>query len=107
MAISNRIIKIKHLGYNRSEIYIKDAFTANKLLDLKNSDIEYFVPGRTKRIKGVLIDWDSELPLHELYEAMNEVERRGIIQIERLKKRIYNKEKQESSMINTNNLVLT
>jgi len=31
MAISNRIIKIKHLGYNRREIYIKDAFTANKL----------------------------------------------------------------------------
>lgn len=107
MAISNKIIKIKHLGYNRSEIHIKDVVTANKILDLKESDIEYYVPGRAKRIKGVLIDWDSELPLHELYEAMTETERRGIIQIERLKKRIYNREKQESLMIDTNNLVMT
>lgn len=107
MAISNnKINKIKHIGYNRSEIYIKDAVTANRLLDLKDSK-EYYVPVRAKRIKGVLIDWDSELPLHELYEAMTEKERRGITQIDRMKRRIYNKEKQANEMVDTNNLILT
>lgn len=74
---------------------------------LKNSDIDYYVPKRAKRTKGIVTEWDRELPLHDMYEAMTEMERRGIIQIDRLKKRIYDKEKQESRMIDTNNLVVT
>jgi len=55
---NNKIIRIKHLGYNKSEVYFKDVITANKYLELKDSDTEYYVPGRAKRTKGVLTDWD-------------------------------------------------
>lgn len=48
--------------------------------------IEYYVPGRIKRTKRVLTDWDRELPINELYESMTEEERKGII-IDRFKKR--------------------
>jgi len=107
MSISNnKIIRIKHIGYNKSEVYFKDVITANRYLDLKDSDIEYYVPERAKRTKGVLTDWDRELPIHELYEAMTEEERKGIIQIDRLKKRTYNREKQESMLFDTNNLII-
>lgn len=98
------IIKLLELSiYNKGEVYFKDVITANKYLELKDSDIEYYVSGRAKRTKGVLTDWDRKLPIHELYEAMTEEERKSIIQIDRLKKRTYNREKQESMMFDTNN----
>src|SRR5436190_24325869 len=40
----NRVIRIKHIGYNNSETYLKDAITANRYLDLKEGNIEYRVP---------------------------------------------------------------
>lgn len=103
----NKIIKIKNLGYNKSEIHLKDAITANKLMDLKKRDVEYYVPGRAMRTKGVVIDWDKELPIHEMYEAMSIEERRGILQIDRMKKRIYNRERQENMSVDTDSLIVT
>lgn len=35
---SNKIIRIKHLGYNKSEIHFKDIITANKFLEMKDGD---------------------------------------------------------------------
>lgn len=50
MDINNKIIKIKQLGYNRSEIHIKDAFTANKILDLKERH-RILCPGKNQEDK--------------------------------------------------------
>ncbi|CAL1681333.1 unnamed protein product [Lasius platythorax] len=84
-----KVDKIRNIGFNRSEIYFKSIIDANKCLgmDRNNTDkrIIYSIPSRVKRRKGVISDWDIDMPLHELVEAMDNT--KGILQMERLRKR--------------------
>lgn len=56
-------------------------------MDRNNTDkrIIYSILSRVKRRKGVISDWDTDMPLYELVEAMDNT--KGILQMEKLRKR--------------------
>lgn len=85
-----RVEKIKNIGYNRTEIKLKNIRDANKLLDLgkqgeDNAQIKFNIPKRIARRKGVIIDWDKDMSIMDLVEAIPDKE--DIISLERMKSR--------------------
>lgn len=57
------------------------------------------------RVKGVISDWDCSVPIHELAEAMND--KRGLIRMEKMKRRYIDKETKESKIRLTNLIIVT
>lgn len=56
------------------------------------------------RIKGVILDWDCSVPIHELAEAMDNKE--GLVQLERMKRRFIDRETKESKIRLTNLIIV-
>jgi len=84
-----KVSKIRSIGFNKVDVYFNNVVEANKCLELKKSKEEkkviYSIPNRIKRCKGVISDWDLDMPLHELVEAMEDTSR--IVSLERMKRR--------------------
>lgn len=89
------------MWFNHSRADFESIIEANKCLNLgRRSDeerqIKYNIPGRMLRIKGVISDWNCSLSLHELVEAMDD--KRGLVQVERIKRRYIDEKTKESKV---------
>lgn len=81
--------KIKNIGFNKAEIKCRNINEPNKLLDLGKKEeiqINCTISRRVSRRKGVIMDWDLELSLMELIEAIPHKD--NILSLERMKKDI-------------------
>lgn len=89
---------IKSCGLAIADIRFGNIIDANKCLNLgkdrEDSQVDYSIPKRIMRIKGVISDWDKGVPIHELAEAMDNKE--GLLQIEKMKRRYMDKDTKES-----------
>lgn len=70
-----RIESIKNIGFNRAEIKMFNIKDANRLLDLGHMEedkaqIRFRIPRRISTRKGVIMDWDQELSIMELVDAI-------------------------------------
>lgn len=90
--------RIKNCGFGKAEVAFIDVKNANKCIekcskDIKR-DVQAYIPNRAQRCRGIIKDWDLDMPLHELVEAMDDSSK--ISQIERMKKKglIFRTEKQ-------------
>lgn len=96
MKITNYLMKngikldsIKSSGFGKAEITFIDIVHANRCLDLNNKEgellVKFVIPNRIKKCKGIIKDWDSDMPLDELVSAIDNS--KNIIQMERMKER--------------------
>lgn len=97
-----KVIEINNSRFGRLDLFFDNFQEANRcLLDKKSGrlekTVEFIIPNRIKRCKGVITDWGLEASLHDLVDSM--VETSNILEIERLKRRVLDK---ESSMIREN-----
>ncbi|XP_036138910.1 E3 ubiquitin-protein ligase BRE1A-like [Monomorium pharaonis] len=94
-----KVQDIVSIGHNKAMVYFRNIEEANRCLEQeekgKREDkmVSFSIPNRSKRCKGVISDWDNEMSLRDLYEAIEDKEK--ILQIERMKKRRYNKATKE------------
>lgn len=111
MAKERIIVKgIKQCGLSVAELNFANIIEANKCLKIgrkgkEERQIIYSIPGRLKRIKGVISDWDRGVPLHELVEAMDNKE--GLVQLERMKRRYIDEKTKESTFKLTDLIIVT
>ncbi|KMQ84205.1 nucleic-acid-binding protein from mobile element jockey [Lasius niger] len=107
--IGIKIEKIRNIGFSRSIIYCKNIVEANRCLDLgkgtEEQQIHFSIPNRVKRCKGVITEWELEMPLHELIEAMEDTS--GIMQIERMKRRFRDAKSGEYKTDFTHHILIT
>lgn len=101
---------IKRCGLATAELRFGNIIEINKCLNLgrrnkEENQVRYDIPGRMLRVKGVISDWDYSVPIHELAEAMDD--KRGLIQMERMKRRYIDKETKESKIRLTNLIIVT
>lgn len=84
--------KIKNNGFGKAKITFFDTKNANKCLEISrkeiNKTIDFYIPNRVKRCRGIISDWDRDIPLHELAEAIDD--NRRIIRLDRMRRRRYN-----------------
>lgn len=98
-------------GFDSADIQFNNVYEANKCLDrydlLKEDEkrIDIKVTNKNTRIKGVISDWDRDMPLEELTEAIDDC--RGIAQIERMRHKKYNREEKNQSWVLGNNIIIT
>lgn len=96
MKITNYLMKngikldsVRSGGFGKAEITFIDIVQANRCLDLNKKEgellVKFVIPNRIKKCKGIIKDWDSDMPLDELISAIDNS--KNIIQIERMKKR--------------------
>lgn len=104
-----RAENMKAIGFNKTEVKFRNIIEANRCLDVVNKQqdkkIEARIPGRMSRRKGVITEWEHEMPLHELAEALDN-DKNNVIQIERMKRRYYNKEKKVVRYQYTDNIIV-
>lgn len=110
--INREGLKMKGIKYCRvaiAEVRFGNIVHANKCLNLgrnrEEDQVEYSIPKRTLRIKGVISGWDCGVPIHELVEATDDKER--LIQVERMKRRFVDKKIKEVRMRLTSLVILT
>lgn len=70
---------------------------ANECLDDKEGRIkkivDFKIPRENTQSKGVITEWDLEAPLGDLAETIED--QKGILRIERMRKKFYDKEKKK------------
>lgn len=86
-----KIDSIKSCGFGKAEITFLDVVNANRSLDLNKVSedplVKFFIPSRVKICRGIIKDWDLDLPLSDLVSAIDNS--KNIIQVERMKRRAY------------------
>lgn len=111
--IAKEGIKIKELkqsGLATAEIKFHNIIEANDCLKIgkdstEDRQIKYMIPGRMQRIKGVISDWDRDIPIHELYEALDDKSR--VIKLEKMKRRYVDEKTKESTFRFTDQIMIT
>lgn len=102
------IEKVKSSGFKRAEITFIDGKNANKCIERCNKDMkqsaQVYILTRAQRIKGIIKDWDLDMPLHELAEAIEE--NKDIIQLERMKKKKYNIQEKKMELMNSHLILI-
>lgn len=83
-----KIESIRGEGFGKAEVTFFDVVQANKWLDVNKGQedpmVKFIIPSRVKRVKGIITDWDSDMPLlDELVTAIDNF--RHIVQLERMK----------------------
>lgn len=53
-----------------------------------NKIMKFYILNRVKRCKGIISDWDRDMPIYELAEAIDD--NKNIIQLKRMRSRRYN-----------------
>lgn len=100
---------IKSCGLAIADVRFGNIIDANKCLNLEKNredgQVEYSIPRRITRIKGVISEWDKKVPLHKLAEAIDNKE--GLIQMEKMKRRYIDKKTKESKTRLTNLIIVT
>lgn len=71
--------------------------------EMKRIDIR--IMNRNTRSKGVIRDWDKEMTIDELAEAIDD--NRGIISIERMRFKRYDKENKTANWTMGSNIIIT
>lgn len=70
-----KVKSMKVMGFNKTEIKFRNFIEANRCLDTVKKQperkIEARIPRKITRRKGIITNWDKELPLHELAEALD------------------------------------
>lgn len=105
-----KLKELRHCGLSVAELKFCNIIEANNCLNIgrgnkEDRQIRYSIPGRMQRIKGVISDWDSDVPLHELFEALDEKER--VIQVEKMKRRYVDEKTKESKYKFTDLILIT
>lgn len=91
---------VKDRGHARVELEFNSIAEANRCLEDKHNTLVAFdIPYRIKQCKGVITGWDISMPLYHLAEVLAPC--RGIISLERLFKKVWNKETKTSSKVKT------
>lgn len=104
-----KVSKIRSIDFNKVDVYFNNVVEANKCLELEEGKEEkkviYSIPNRIKRCKGVISDWDLDMPLHELVEAMEDTSR--IVSLERMKRRYLDHQSKEMVSRFTHHILVT
>lgn len=105
-----KVKELKQCGVSMAELKFRNIIEANDCLkigrdSMEDRQIRYSVPGRVQRVRGVISDWESDVPLHELYQALDEKAR--VIKIEKMKRRYMDEETKESKFKFTNLILIT
>lgn len=114
MKITNFIVKkgikvdsVKGCGFGKAEVTFRDIVQANRCLELdKNSEnplVKFVILNRIRKCKGIIKDWDNDMPLDELASAIENS--KNILQLERMKKRSFSA-KDRRTTITYSHLVL-
>lgn len=105
------IDKIISRGYNTAEIKFINIHEANRCIDRysvmceQDKAIEIYTINKSMRAKGIIKDWDRSTPLQELASAIDDS--RGVISLERMMIRRFNKEDRRSEWRLGNNIIIT
>lgn len=101
--------RIKNSGYGKAEVKFFDIKNANKCLDINKHEsdktIDFYIPNRVKRCRGIISDWDRDMTLQELAEAIDDNKR--IIQLERMKSRRYNIRERRMELVSSHLILVT
>lgn len=87
------IERIKNSGFGKAEVTFIDVKNANKCIEKSQKDVKgcvkVYIPNRVKRYsRGIIKDWDIDMPIHELIEEIDD--NKNISQIKRMRRRKYN-----------------
>lgn len=101
-------VKVIKTGFNTANLYYDKVSAANEILDAQlkenrcDKDISYKIAITKYKKKGVISGWD--LPIENLWEAIDEKEK--IDSMERMTKKVYNKQNEEWEVKETNNVMI-
>lgn len=104
-----KAVKISERGFARVELTFENFLDANSCLTDKMGRapkiVNFEIPERSKTCKGVVYGWDAVAPLDELVDSMSNTER--VIEIERLKRRRFDRENKRVIMEETGLILVT
>lgn len=90
------VIKTFPIGFNVVDMEFENIYEANRCLDRyavmneEDKRIEVRIIERNMKSKGVIKDWELDMPLGDLVKAIDD--KRGIISVERMRTRYFDKQ---------------
>lgn len=99
-----RIVRVKSVGFNAIEIECRDVHSANKMLNTNNLQVEFKVPERKQRVKGVINGWDKTT---HYMNSMMLVEKEKILSMECMVRRRYERETRVIILEPTDGVIVT
>lgn len=91
-----KVVEVKESGFGKILLIFDSYQEANRCLKDKGVGggigryINFVIPDRSKKCRGVIAGWDKKSTLDELVSVM--VDSSGIIEMERIKRRVFDKE---------------
>lgn len=99
-------LSVEMINRNTARIKFHNKVAANECLSFfekHNKLVTTYIDNREVMHKGIVSDWPKGIP--ELFDALDS--RNNIIKIERMKKRVWNKENNVSNYVASDNIVIT
>lgn len=90
-----RVSEVKTSGFGRVDLVFDSIHEANRCLNDKGEGggdgkyINFSIPSRSRKCKGIITGWDKKATLDELVSAMEDT--CGLLELERVKKRVFDK----------------
>lgn len=105
------VYRITPRGFNTAEVMFHNTHEANRCIDRYNimseqdKRLDISLINKNMRSKGIIKDWDRSSSLQELIEAIDDT--RGIVSIERMQMKKYNREERRAEWYLGNNIIIT